>query len=623
MLSLEKRYLEPMLPRITGKQVVDIGCGTGRWLERVARRSPRTLIGIDSSLPMLLGAEKKLRNTCVLVQGHCENLPLKSPSADLILCSFVLSYVTNLDQLSSELGRIAHCDADIFISDVHPETERKLGWDRGFRDGHQRINLQTHWRSLDSVFSSLERHFLTPVAVVEPSFGEPEFAILDRAGKAHLIEKLRQYPAIYILQLRPVRRTRKSVSSESDTSKMNLCGCRIAIGPAESHSADIHIGDGRISVMDSRGPSTHSKSASSSVIDLNGFLVLPGLINSHDHLEFALFPRLGHRKYTNFREWASDIYRPEASPVREHRAVPKQTRLWWGGIRNLLSGVTTVCHHNPYVAEVFEAGFPVRVVRDFGWAHSIPIDADFAAKHANTPHERPFIVHVGEGVDRASTQELMELDRCGALNERTVIVHGLAFEKEDVSLINSRKAALIWCPSSNAFLFGETHSRNTISQFSRVALGSDSSLTGCGDLLDEIAFARNEVGTSAEYLYSQVTLGASEVLRLRAGEGSIRVGAVADMIGVRDTNLTPAETLASISYHDVELVILGGNVQLASDTMLGRLPKHLAAGLQRLVVNGEVRWIRVPLAQLFADTSRELGTDLRMNGRRLSHEHTS
>jgi len=30
-------------------------------------------------------------------------------------------------------------------------------------------------------------------------------------------------------------------------------------------------------------------------LDLEGLQVLPGLINAHDHLEFALFPRLGQR----------------------------------------------------------------------------------------------------------------------------------------------------------------------------------------------------------------------------------------------------------------------------------------------------------------------------------------
>ncbi len=85
-------------------------------------------------------------------------------------------------------------------------------------------------------------------------------------------------------------------------------------------------------------------------LNLEGLTVFPGHINAHDHLEFALFPRLGHGPYPNATAWSRDIYHPDQSPLAEHLRVPKQVRLLWGGLRNLIAGVTTVCHHNPYEA---------------------------------------------------------------------------------------------------------------------------------------------------------------------------------------------------------------------------------------------------------------------------------
>ena len=95
-----------------------------------------------------------------------------------------------------------------------------------------------------------------------------------------------------------------------------------------------------------------------SVLDLSGYLVLPGLINAHDHLEFALFPRLGRGRYANAAQWADDIHREDAATIALHRSIPRDVRIAWGAIRNLLAGVTTVCHHNPLTPQMLDPDFP-------------------------------------------------------------------------------------------------------------------------------------------------------------------------------------------------------------------------------------------------------------------------
>src|SRR5258705_13265120 len=137
-----------------------------------------------------------------------------------------------------------------------------------------------------------------------------------------------------------------------------LHGARVAQGPDAAVELDLEIRNGKIHAL--RKPSKSARG-----MDLAGHLILPGLINAHDHLEFNLYPRLGRGPYPNSGAWARDVYHPDESPIREQLAIPKETRLLWGGLKNLLSGVTTVCHHNPRDQPVFDRHFPAPGVHAF------------------------------------------------------------------------------------------------------------------------------------------------------------------------------------------------------------------------------------------------------------------
>jgi hypothetical protein len=278
-----------------------------------------------------------------------------------------------------------------------------------------------------------------------------------------------------------------------------------------------------------------------------------------------------------------------------------------------------VCHHNPYVAEVFDEGFVVRVLRDFGWAHSVSMDGDFARRNQETPPDQPFIIHLAEGIDEQSSAEIFELFQEHALDDRTVIIHGLGLDEHGRNLLRSVGGALVWCPTSNVFLFGRTLSCDALQQFSRVALGSDSPLTSEGDLLDEIRFAREIVGVDDGQLFASVTTSAADVLRVRDGQGTLRVGALADFFAVRDRGVSSAKALSTLCWRDVELVVIGGLVHLASSEMHRRLPETLTAELQLLEIDGEPRWIRAPLSRLYSDAIRHLPGEVKLGGRRVRY----
>ena len=112
------------------------------------------------------------------------------------------------------------------------------------------------------------------------------------------------------------------------------------------------------------------------------------------------------------------------------------------------------------------------------------------------------------------------------------------------------------------------------------------------------------------------TLEPAAILRLREGEGSIRVDGRADLIAVRHTGCDGSERLRGLSAADVEFVMIGGRVQLASETILQRLPSTVIRELEPLWVDGTVRWLRAPIKELLTRAEEVLGAGaLRLGGK--------
>ncbi|MCU1263576.1 MAG: amidohydrolase [Bryobacterales bacterium] len=351
-------------------------------------------------------------------------------------------------------------------------------------------------------------------------------------------------------------------------------------------------------------------------LDLGGHILLPGLINSHDHLEFNLFPRQSQGIHANYIEWAASIFHPDRTPLKEHLRVPKAVRLVWGGLKNLLSGVTTVAHHNPYDAKVFDAGFPVRVVRRFGWAHSLHFSPDIARLFKRTPRQWPFLVHAAEGTDARARAEVAGLAEAGVLSNRTVLIHGVGIDPAALDVLRRHRTPLIWCPSSNIFTLGRTVDHNVLRSDLDVSLGTDSALTGEGDLIDELRVARANSRIAPEELFRMVTVSAAKTLRLGRGEGAIQENGVADLVAVADRGVDPAEALRELRP---ELVVIGGKIKLISQRLLRLLPRMCRSGLQSISLTGRGDYmVDARIARLHAVTAQILGAKFFLAGREVS-----
>jgi len=98
------------------KLIVDVGCGTGKLLERVSPRS-RVAVGIDLSVQMLKGAKQRATgNDVQLVRADASHLPLQDQIADGVTSVSMTETGPGLKEHFNELSRIATKDATIVMT---------------------------------------------------------------------------------------------------------------------------------------------------------------------------------------------------------------------------------------------------------------------------------------------------------------------------------------------------------------------------------------------------------------------------------------------------------------------------------------------------------------------------
>ena len=248
LLLLEGRKAAPLLPPLRGGNVLDVGCGTGRWLTQLETLHPASLMGIDCSRVMLKHAREKVSSTTKLEHGHSSALPGREASYTLVMASFLLSYVKDLPAFALECSRVLQPGGWVLISDMHPVTAAERGWKRSFRIDGTTVDIAAHSRSLPEIIAIFERNGFEVEVLIEPAFEEPEQLVFEDAGKLAEYEKFAGTAAIYILKLRKQRRrTLPLLAARSKTLQLTNAG--ISAGPTAWRDGAVLIDDERIAAV--------------------------------------------------------------------------------------------------------------------------------------------------------------------------------------------------------------------------------------------------------------------------------------------------------------------------------------------------------------------------------------
>ncbi|HWD90118.1 MAG TPA: amidohydrolase family protein [Mucilaginibacter sp.] len=322
-------------------------------------------------------------------------------------------------------------------------------------------------------------------------------------------------------------------------------------------------------------------------IDLDDAIVFPGLINSHDHLDFNLFPALGDKTYRDYTEWGQYIHQNYRKEIAEVLRIPTDLREEWGIYKNLLCGVTTVVNHGK---KIQTANKHIAVYEDCQSIHSVRFEKKWKFS-LNNPLKKKVAaaIHTGEGTDTLSSEEIDTLSNWNLLKRPVVGIHGVAMTKQQAKAFK----ALIWCPESNYFLLGRTAKIDELKEHIPILFGTDSTLTGSWDIWEHIRLAQKTGCLTDQELFDSLTINPAHTWDLSSGELSPYKNA--------DIVIAKAGDFFSIGPEDIMLVIKNGEVRLFDEGLLSQMVHINPNNYSKVCIKGIAKYVYGQLPELMGD----------------------
>ena len=109
---------------LSGKDVLDLGCGDGRYARILKHAGAHSVVCVDNSPAMITLAEKAGAEQGVsFLLGEAEHLPLQDNSFDVVFSNFVLHYCLDTNAFFRELARVMRPGASAVLTFNIFETE--------------------------------------------------------------------------------------------------------------------------------------------------------------------------------------------------------------------------------------------------------------------------------------------------------------------------------------------------------------------------------------------------------------------------------------------------------------------------------------------------------------------
>jgi ubiquinone/menaquinone biosynthesis C-methylase UbiE len=118
---IEKPSIYSLLPSLSGKKVLDIGCGFGDFAFHAAKNHSSEVVGVDLSQKMLqIPRKENCFPNVSFINDDIMNIEFDEQTFDLIYSSLTLHYIDDIDLLMKKVFRWLKMESKFIFSIEHP-----------------------------------------------------------------------------------------------------------------------------------------------------------------------------------------------------------------------------------------------------------------------------------------------------------------------------------------------------------------------------------------------------------------------------------------------------------------------------------------------------------------------
>lgn len=355
------------------------------------------------------------------------------------------------------------------------------------------------------------------------------------------------------------------------------------------------------------------------IIDAENGIIMPGMINTHNHLPMIAFRGLGEEGIKN-RLFA--YFFPLEGEKLNRDLIYKATI--HGSIDMALSGVTTYADMYYHMDEMAKATkdvgirgvlgetvikFPVidaktpyggieyainfieeyknddLIIPAFGphAPYTVSKEKMQEIENLSKQYNVPIMIHVGEFDDEDKRLNLKNksvieyMDSIGVLNNRVLLAHAIHLNEKDLDIIKKREASIAYNPMANAKgATGIARAYEMLNKNIKVGLGTDGPMSSNQiDLFRTLSYAssmqrlkyNDRTIMTPDVVVKMATIGGAQALNLDKKIGSIEPGKLADIVIIetKSPNMMPnydpfATLVFQANPSNVDTTIVNGKI---------------------------------------------------------------